>query len=535
MNRGRGTASIVASPVLVGAVTVLVVIVAVFLAYNANKGLPFVPTYDLSAQLPGGANLVPGNEVRIGGFRVGVVDNLRPARGVVDGKPANIAIVDMKLDKNIQPLAVDTQVVIRSRSALGLKYVQLTPGVSSRPFRAGDTIPLANSTAPVEFDDLLNTFNEPTRLNSQAALTGFGDALAGRGVDLNTAIEALNPFFRYLQPVAANLADPRTTLDQFFRQLGNTTGQIAPVAHVNAVLFTHMANTFAAISQCPTCLQDTIAQTPPTESTGIASFQVQQPFLADFTTLSIKLQPSARELVTALPPLNSALRIGTPVVRSSTALNNETKNVFNALNDLARDPNTLLALTDLRDTLSVTRPLVNFVAPYQTVCNYTNYFFQGLGTHLSEDTAQGTTERVLVKSDNSFQNNAYGKFPSARPADVPRNLNPLTATLNGQPITEGHLAPFLPAITPTGQADCQGGQYGYVTGNILPQGVKGRYGPANVNLTGNPAADQQALNNFEDTQAGGSQIQAAPYPMVAGTLFTGVPNLQSVDKSLGGK
>ncbi len=68
------------SPVLVGALTVLVVIVAVFLSYNANKGLPFVPTYDLNADLPNAAQLVAGNEVRIGGFRVGVVDTITPRR-----------------------------------------------------------------------------------------------------------------------------------------------------------------------------------------------------------------------------------------------------------------------------------------------------------------------------------------------------------------------------------------------------------------------------------------------------------------------
>ncbi|MGH2837392.1 MAG: MlaD family protein, partial [Thermoleophilaceae bacterium] len=72
----RPAASIVASPVLVGAVTVLVAIVAVFPAYNANQGLPFVPTYDVKAELPSGSNLVVGNEVRIGGFRVGLVDKI---------------------------------------------------------------------------------------------------------------------------------------------------------------------------------------------------------------------------------------------------------------------------------------------------------------------------------------------------------------------------------------------------------------------------------------------------------------------------
>ena len=63
----RPASSIVASPVLVGAVTALIAIVAVFLAYNANQGLPFVPTYDISAELPGGSNLVDGNDVQVGG------------------------------------------------------------------------------------------------------------------------------------------------------------------------------------------------------------------------------------------------------------------------------------------------------------------------------------------------------------------------------------------------------------------------------------------------------------------------------------
>src|SRR5215218_2922903 len=104
MTRGRGTASIVASPVLIGAVTTL--IVSVFLAYNANKGLPFVPTYDVSVQVPGGANLVEGNEVRVGGFRVGVVDKIRTRfrRVAPSGKLQAIAVLDLKLDKKVEPL-----------------------------------------------------------------------------------------------------------------------------------------------------------------------------------------------------------------------------------------------------------------------------------------------------------------------------------------------------------------------------------------------------------------------------------------------
>src|SRR5215211_4856437 len=116
----RGTRQLGASPVLIGAVTVMVAIVAVFISYSANNGLPFVPTYQLKAELPNGSKLVKGNEVRAGGFRVG------------NGKEKAIAVVDLSLDKQIEPLSVDTTFSVRPRSALGLKYVELLPGRSRR-------------------------------------------------------------------------------------------------------------------------------------------------------------------------------------------------------------------------------------------------------------------------------------------------------------------------------------------------------------------------------------------------------------------
>src|SRR3954452_12855323 len=99
--RTRSGASLAASPVLVGAVTVLVTIVAVFLAYNATSGLPFVPTYDLKANLPNAAQLVKGFEVRIGGARVGLTATIEPRRR---SEGSTSAEVTMKLDKSIQPL-----------------------------------------------------------------------------------------------------------------------------------------------------------------------------------------------------------------------------------------------------------------------------------------------------------------------------------------------------------------------------------------------------------------------------------------------
>jgi len=130
--RGRG--NIAGNPVLIGAATVLVVIVAVFLAYNANQGLPFVPTYQLKVDAPSGANLVRGNEVRIGGARVGSLSRIQAVRRP-DG--TSFARLTLKLDKVVQPLAKDSRVLIRPRSALGLKYVELTQGRSEEGFADG--------------------------------------------------------------------------------------------------------------------------------------------------------------------------------------------------------------------------------------------------------------------------------------------------------------------------------------------------------------------------------------------------------------
>ena len=85
---------------------------------------------------------------------------------------------------------------MRPRSALGLKYVEITPGKGKQTFTAGDTVPLRNATEGLELEDVFSTLDDETRRNSQASLEGFGDAFAGRGKSLNTAIQALNPLLQ---------------------------------------------------------------------------------------------------------------------------------------------------------------------------------------------------------------------------------------------------------------------------------------------------------------------------------------------------
>jgi phospholipid/cholesterol/gamma-HCH transport system substrate-binding protein len=481
MSRRRGTASVAASPVLIGAATVLVALVAVFIAYNANSGLPFVPTYELNAELPSGGKLVKGNEVRVGGFRVGVVNDITPQVTTVNGERRSVAVAKLSLDKKVEPLSRDSELRVRPRSALGLKYIELQPGTSKATWKSGDTVPVKQSSEPLEFEDLFSTFDRDTRPNIQNATDGFGNAFAGRGQSLNRSIEALNPFFKALTPVMQNLSDPRTELDQFFLQMGRASAQAAPVARTQALLFTDMADTFAAISADPRALQDTIEKGAPTMDVSIDSFRVQRPFMADFTDLSARLRPAAQELPRSLPAINRAFAKGTPVLPRTVGLNENLEKAFTEAEDLFENPNTLLALKDLTTALTVSRPAIEYIAPYQTVCNYLNYFIHPLGEVQSVvqtgPTGGGTVLNQNVKEANSNQQNNYGSSTGSRPWDIPVGQKPQGAKDHqGNPLFRLYATAYNPAIDAQGNADCQLGQTGYPNGAFGP----GRYKPGNL-------------------------------------------------------
>ena len=101
-----------------------------------------MPTYRLTAEVPVATSLVKGNEARIGGLRVGVVDKITP---VQQDDGSVMAKLDLKLETRIKPLPVDSTIMVRPRSALGLKYIEITRGDSQQGFPEGGTIPLENA------------------------------------------------------------------------------------------------------------------------------------------------------------------------------------------------------------------------------------------------------------------------------------------------------------------------------------------------------------------------------------------------------
>jgi virulence factor Mce-like protein len=449
MRRNQATAF--GNPVLIGAVTVLAIMVAVFLAYNANQGLPFVPTRELKVDIVNGSDVVAGNDVREGGFRVGLISDLRPVQ--LPGGSVG-AQLTLKLQNGIR-VPVDSHVAIRPRSLLGLKYVDLVQGTSSKTIADGGTLPIGQTSVPVQLDDIFKTFDPATRSAVQTATAGYGDAFAGRGSALNDTIRSLSPLFLHLQPVAHYLADPTSGLTTFLDSLNRFAGAISPVSGTFSRLFTDMGTTFGALARDPGALQATISDSPSTLDVSTDSLRTQRPFLVDFQNLGTALSPATGELVGALPIVNPALETGTRTLKRTPILNHNLQGVMNELKKLALAPETNVAINALSDTTGTLNPMIRYLGPYQTVCDTWNYWWTYLADNVSERTGYGTAQRILAKLSNPLQPNNLG----GEGAGAPVNGGGLDSLLGGNQFL--HAQAYGAAVDNQGNADCETGQRGF--------------------------------------------------------------------------
>ncbi|MSO41438.1 MAG: MCE family protein [Solirubrobacterales bacterium] len=482
MNRGRAQ-SLAASPALVGALTVLIITVAVFLAYNANQGLPFVPTYRISAEVPNAVSLVPGNEVRIGGVRVGAIDAIVPEQsddGTISAK------LDLSLNQEVRPLPDNSTMIVRSRSSLGLKYLEINKGDSEQGFDEGATIPLsAARPEPVDLDQLFNTFDTDTRKASQVNLREFGDTLAGRGASLNEAIGALRPVVARLTPVMSNLASPSTDLAGFVRGLTAAAGEVAPVAEQQASLFVGLDTTFGALANVSRpFIQETITKSVPTLELTQSALPKINPFLVHSAEFFHALQPGARALRANAKTIKGAIVEGVPALRASPAFNAQLDPTAQALLDLANDVPARQGLDELTVGASTLNPTLAFITPAQSICNYASILVRNLNDTFKFGNSLGTWQQGITiiprrATTTLVPNSQFG------PSSAPASASAESLHFNPYPNTAA------PGQTFECEAGNETGSSDFVAGTPLIGNVPGNQGVRTSNQTDKQRAGKQ--------------------------------------------
>jgi hypothetical protein len=471
MNRRRG-GSLASSPLLIGAITTLIVVVAVYLSYNANNGLPFVPTYNIKVVLPQTSGLQSSNVVRVGGSRVGIVKRLSAHQSPSTGQVT--AVAELKLEKKVEPLPADTTASVQSLSSIGEKYLQLEKGHSRQTIKAGGTIPVSQVREPVNIEDLFNMFDAKTRTANQVQLNNFGDGLAGRGLGLNNTIATLRPLLTKAIPVFHNLAAPATGLHELWIALDRVSSQAASVTDQQAALYVELDKFFSAWAGVAPSLEKATELGPPSLRQAIYSLPFEAKFTENSTEFMHLLRPSASLLVSVAPPLAHAVTVGAVNLNAATALNSELASAAQALQAFGENPIVPVSLEDFTQTLTLGNPVLAGLTPAQVNCNYVTLAFRNLASLTSENIGLGTLSRAsLVLSPNGPNNEG---FPSSAPANGPSVEHPFhsTAIIDNNHV---HVNPY-PNVTGPGQPpkNCEAANESYVPGKAVIGNVPGATG-----------------------------------------------------------
>jgi ABC-type transporter Mla subunit MlaD len=167
-HRGRFT------PYQAGLIALIVIVVGAYLGFT--KDIPFTRPYELNAVFENAPPVAQGTAVRIAGVDVGKVSKVEP----MGGDSAGVKVT-MKLEEQALPLHEDAEVVARERIFLeGNLFLDVKPGTpSAGRLEDGGTVPAAQTSAPVQIDQVLGALQSDTRKDLQDLLVGYGEALNG--------------------------------------------------------------------------------------------------------------------------------------------------------------------------------------------------------------------------------------------------------------------------------------------------------------------------------------------------------------------
>src|SRR6266498_2739084 len=197
------------NPVVVGAIG-LTVLAALVLAAFHIEDLPLIGGgTGYRAAFRDASGLVPGNEVRVAGVKVGKVTDVELARSAPGGAAGPAAgpyvRVGFRIDGDAVTLGPETAATIRIKTVLGQKYLALEPAGSGR-LKEGSEIPLSRTASP--FDVM-------------QAVTGLADTLDQ--IDAKQLATA----FTVLSQVSQSIASRDTELRELLSRARGVTAVLA--------------------------------------------------------------------------------------------------------------------------------------------------------------------------------------------------------------------------------------------------------------------------------------------------------------------
>jgi phospholipid/cholesterol/gamma-HCH transport system substrate-binding protein len=272
----------------------------IYIVINQRFPNPFASFVKVNGTFETAAGVVPGlgEPVDIAGVNVGEITgtSLSNGRGVIhmELKPSSLP-EPHKLYRN-------ASAVLFPKTPLKDMEIDVDPGTpNAGVMPQGGTIPVSQTSVPVDSDELLDALDTDTRTWFASLITDLNQGTTGRGQDIKALLQTLGPTSAQLRTIGDLLAARRHELAQIVHNLGTLTkavsvkdGQLQAVVRAGDRTVGALATQDVALRQAITRLPGTLQTTSTT--------------LTDSTKLAEALGPTAAALVPVARRLPSTLK-----------------------------------------------------------------------------------------------------------------------------------------------------------------------------------------------------------------------------------
>jgi phospholipid/cholesterol/gamma-HCH transport system substrate-binding protein len=280
---------------------VVIVLLVVLLSGSGNH------RYSLVFQ--NAAQLVPGNQVLIGGHPVGSVESI----GLTGD---NLAKVEVGVG---QQLHEGTTATIRATSLGGVAnhYVSISPGPNSNPaLPDGATIGLDSTTTEVDLDQFLNTFPNPVRRALGQFIRGNAAIYSGVGPKANRTYRYFAPGLNRARAFARELSSDERLFERFIVSSSRLSTAVSERGAELSSAVSNASTAFGAIASQNTALDQTLRLLPPVMRQSDTTFVNLRAALGDLEPLVETAKPATRNLAPFLRELRPVISKAVPVFKN---------------------------------------------------------------------------------------------------------------------------------------------------------------------------------------------------------------------------
>jgi phospholipid/cholesterol/gamma-HCH transport system substrate-binding protein len=356
------------------------------------------------------AQLVPDNQVLIGGQAVGSVESI----SLTDD---NLAEIEVSVD---QQLHEGSTAVIRATSLSGVAnhYISISPGPNSNPeLDDGGVLGLGSTTTEVDLDQFLNTFPNPVRRALGQFIRGNAEQFRDRGEDANQTFKYFGPGLNRATAFVSELNADQNLLERFVVSSSKLSTAVAQRGNELSSAISNASTAFGAIAEQNEALDQTLRLLPPFMRQSNTTFVNLRAALDDLDPLVETAKPATRNLASFLSELRPVLSKAVPVFKNlrlsvnRPGFANDTAEALGFLpvvqeRSATAFPNAEQAIADFQPTLNFTRA-------------YTPDLFNGLGK-LGQITGYYDGNGHYARAQlalNLFQRSSSGELEPITPSE----------------------------------------------------------------------------------------------------------------------